>query len=104
MRFTAEETAAAYQDLRTNQKPTIAFFGGLVGLVPALIIYLLFIEIGGVLAVFLALPPTVIGIFARSRGKTFRIKHRVPVGLIAAIEHVLGCYLAGFHPMIFAFD
>ncbi len=101
MRFTNEEMEAAYTEINEKADPKRAFGGALAGVIPALVLYFIFAMMGGLLWVMLALPPMVIGFFARFVGRTYKHKHRLPVGAVGAIVHVLGCFLLGLNPMAY---
>jgi LytS/YehU family sensor histidine kinase len=93
VRYELEEMEEAYAEISKNQKPKGAIFGALVGAVPALLLYYVFALIGGHFILLLALPPALIGLFSRLVGRTFRHKHRLPVGVIGALVHIIGCAL-----------
>lgn len=55
---------------------------------------------GSVLYLMLALPPAVVGLFARFTGRTHKAKHRIIIGVVGAIVHIAGCILLGLNPLI----
>ena len=56
---------------------------------------------GSVLYLMLALPPAVVGLFARFTGRTYKAKHRIIIGVVGAIVHIGGCILLGLNPLIY---
>ena len=102
MRYTQEEMQLAYDDISRKTKPMGAIFGALVGVIPALALYLFFSVIGGHYLLLLIIPPAVIGFFARFVGRTYKLSHRIPVGLIGAIVHIIGCYIMGGSVIVYA--
>lgn len=95
MKYPKEEMETAYQQLVQREKPLYTFLGALAGLPPAAAFYLLLGTGGWVLIVMLLVPPAIIGLFARYIGSPFRLKPRVPVGIIAFVLHLVGCYFLG---------
>ena len=97
MRYTQDEMRRAYLEIEQNAKPSHALIAGIIGAVPAIAFYA-FISLDAYVAiVFLAIPAAIIGLFARFVGRTYRLKHRLPIGAIAALIHVFGCYMIGLH-------
>jgi uncharacterized membrane protein HdeD (DUF308 family) len=101
LRFSKEEMLEALDEINKNQKPLLAFLAALVGAVPAIALYFFFAQMGGVLYVMLAIPPALVGVFARFVGRTYKAKHRISVGFIGALVHVIGCVLLEFNPLIY---
>jgi hypothetical protein len=101
LRFSQEEMLEALDEINKNQKPLLAFFAALVGAVPAIVLYFFFAQMGGVLYIMLALPPALVGLFARFVGRTYKAKHRISVGFVGALVHVIGCVLLEFNPLIY---
>ncbi|RUO29573.1 hypothetical protein [Aliidiomarina soli] len=101
MKYSIEEMQHAYAELNKKERPLAAFFGAIGGALPVAALYLLFGEMGGVLAVMLLLPPVVIGLFARYTGFPYRLKVRLPIGLIAMILHIAGCWLLQLNPLLY---
>ncbi|AQS37348.1 hypothetical protein Sps_02190 [Shewanella psychrophila] len=101
MRYKQEEMEEAYAEISQNENPKGAIFGALIGALPAMLLYFVFALIGGHFILLLALPPTVIGIFSRFVGRTYRHKHRLPVGAIGALAHIVGCALLGSSPLLY---
>jgi len=101
LRYSKEEMIAALDEINKNQKPGLAIAASLVGAIPAIAIYFFFAQMGGLLYVFLALPPAIVGFFARYVGRTYQSKHRIPVGVVGAIVHITGCILLGLNPLIY---
>lgn len=101
MRYSNEEMEGALAEINSNQKPVLAFFASLVGAVPAIAMYLFFAQMGGAIYLMLAVPPAFIGLFARFVGRTYKAKHRIPVGIVGAFVHIIGCLLLQFSPLIY---
>jgi VIT1/CCC1 family predicted Fe2+/Mn2+ transporter len=101
LRYSNEEMEKALAEINRNQKPVLAFFASLVGAVPAIAMYFFFAQMGGVLYLMLALPPAFVGLFGRFVGRTYKIKHRVSVGIVGAFVHIIGCLLLQFNPLIY---
>ena len=101
MRFSQEEMLEALDEINKKQKPLLAFFAALVGAIPAVALYFFFAQIGGVLYVMLAIPPAIVGLFARFVGRTYKAKHRVSVGAVGVLVHIIGCVLLEFNPLIY---
>lgn len=95
MKYSKEDMEAAYQQLVQREKPLHTFLGALAALPPAAAFYLLLGTNSWVLIVLLLVPPAVIGLFARYIGSPFRLKPRIPVGIVAFVLHVAGCYVLG---------
>jgi len=91
----------AYAQIRQNESPKGAILGAVIAIVPALLLYFVFVLIGGHFILLLALPPALIGLFSRFIGRTYRHHHRLPVGAIGALVHVLGCVLLGASPLLY---
>ena len=101
LKYTKEELELALTEVSDNADPVYAFVGAMVGGIPAIVLYLFFSQMGGIFFIMLILPPFMIGYAAKFMGRTYTIKHRIPVGLTAAFIHVLGSYLAQFDFLIF---
>lgn len=101
MRYSKEEMVKALNEINSNQKPVLGFFAALVGAVPAIAMYLFFSQAGAILYLMLALPPAIVGLFARFVGRTYKIKYRIPVGVVGALVHVAGCMLLQFSPLVY---
>ncbi len=95
MKYSKEEMEAAYQQLIQRERPLYTFLGAIAALPPAAAFYLFLGSGNWVLIVMLLVPPAIIGLFARYIGSPFRLKPRVPVGIIAFVLHVAGCYILG---------
>lgn len=101
MRYSKEEMERALAEINSNQKPVLAFFASLIGAMPAITMYLFFAQMGGAIYLMLVLPPAFVGLFARFVGRTYKIKHRISVGIVGASVHVIGCLLLLFNPLIY---
>lgn len=101
MKYSIEELEVAFAEVSKNSNPLYAFVGAVIGALPGLALFFLFGEMGGALFIMLALPPIMIGLFAKFIGRTYEVKPRISVGIVAAALHVLGCYLIGFGPIIY---
>lgn len=101
MKYTTEELETSYSEIKKNANPIYAFFGALIGALPAVALYFFYGEMGGALYIMLALPPLIVGFAAKFIGRTYSIKHRLAVGIIGALVHILGCYLIQFSPIIY---
>jgi hypothetical protein len=93
VRYELEEMEDAYAEISKNENPKGAIFGALVGAIPAMLLYYVFALMGGHFILLLALPPALIGLFSRFVGRTYRHKHRLAVGAIGALIHIIGCAL-----------
>ncbi len=56
---------------------------------------------GGAFYIMLALPPLMVGFAAKFIGRTYSMKHRMAVGLVGVLVHILGCYLLQVSPIIY---
>ena len=101
MRYSNEEMENAFAEINRNQKSVLAFIASLIGAVPAIGMYFFFAQMGGVLYLMLALPPAIVGLFARFVDRTYKAKHRISVGIVGALVHVAGCLLLQFNPLIY---
>lgn len=101
MRFSIEEMEAAFTEINEHANPLLAFLGALSGSLPAIMVYFLFTEMGGVLLVLMFLSPLIIGYFARFVGRTYKAKHRLAVGFVGATVYILGCVIFGMNPLMY---
>ena len=101
MKYSKEEMIAALNDINKNQKPVLAFFASIVGAIPAIALYFFFAQMGGLLYIFLALPPLIVGFFARYVGRTYKAKHRISIGVVGALVHIVGCFLLQLSPLAY---
>lgn len=95
MKYSQEDMEAAYKQLIEREKPLYTLLGALAALPPAAAFYLFLGSGSWVLIIMLVVPPAIIGLFARYIGSPFRLKPRIPVGIIAFALHVIGCYVLG---------
>ncbi|KAA3649536.1 MAG: hypothetical protein DWP95_02040 [Proteobacteria bacterium] len=79
----------------------MGFFAALVAAVPALAVYLFFGQMSVILVLFLALPPLMIGYAAQFVGRCYKIKHRLPIGVLGASAHIFGCVVLQVHPFYY---
>ncbi len=91
MTYSEEEFYQTYQDLKQSTNPEGAFFGALIGAIPATAFYALIINFG-LLPYFLILalllvPTLMIALAARFSGKIYLPKHRLMVVGIACLVH-----------------
>lgn len=101
MRFSIEEMEAAFTEINEHANPLLAFLGALSGALPAIMVYFLFMEMGGVLLILMLFSPLLIGYFARFVGRTYKAKHRVAVGFVGVTVYILGCVLLGMNPLMY---
>ncbi|MEM5550066.1 hypothetical protein WNY63_04905 [Pseudoalteromonas neustonica] len=101
MRFSIEEMEAAFTEINEHANPKLALLGALSGSLPAIAVYFLFMEMGGLLLIMLFLSPLIIGYFARFVGRTYKVKHRISVGVIGALVYIIGCILLGLGPLYY---
>ena len=103
MRYSKEEMEAALQKLNQKQKPVFGLLGALIGAFVGFVIYMLIAEMGGAIILMLAVPPAAVGFFARFTGQMFKLKYRLPVGIIGGVLHIIGCYMLGLNPLFYLF-
>lgn len=101
MRYSMEEMQVAYDELNRKERPFVAFGGAIGGALPASALYLLFALLGGVFLFMLLVPAAVIGLFARYTGFPYRLKARIPIGLLAMLLHCVGCWLLQLNPLAY---
>ncbi|WP_152614540.1 hypothetical protein [Pseudoalteromonas luteoviolacea] len=101
MRFSEKEMISALIELKENEKTCLWLLCCIFFFDPAVSMYFLFAEIGGALFIMLAIPPAVVGFAARFVGRSYKLKHRLPVGCLGALVHLVGCYLLSFNPFIY---
>ncbi|GAB4196045.1 MAG: hypothetical protein Tsb002_29100 [Wenzhouxiangellaceae bacterium] len=101
MRFSDEEMANSLIELKKNASPAYGFFAALFALIPAISMYFLFAHMGGALYIMLAIPPAIVGLAARFVGRCYKVKHRLPVGFLGAVVHLVGCYLLQLNPILY---
>jgi len=89
-RFEKEEIIEAYNELVKSQSVKKAIVGALLGSLPALLLYVIFLFMGGILLWFIFIPSALVGFFAADFGKTFEFKYRLIPGFIAMVVHALG--------------
>lgn len=101
MRYSLEEMQHAYDELVRKERPLFAFGGAIGGALPAAALYFLFGQMGGVFFFMLLLPPAVIGVFARYTGFPYRLRARIPIGLLAMVVHCVCCWLLQLNPLVY---
>lgn len=101
MRYSMEEMQDAYDELNRKERPFVAFGGAIGGALPASALYFLFGQMGGIFLLMLLLPAAVIGIFARYTGFPYRLKPRIPIGLLTMVLHFAGCWLLQLNPLVY---
>ncbi|MDP5143937.1 hypothetical protein ORJ00_14410 [Rheinheimera baltica] len=101
MRYSIEEMQDAYDEINRKERPLVAFGGALGGALPAAALYFLFAQIGGIFLPMLLMPAAVIGIFARYTGFPYRLKPRIPIGILAMVFHFAGCWLLQLNPFVY---
>ena len=101
MKHSNEEMEAALLVLYKNEKPIYAFLGALIGGAVGISFFVFFSAMDAIIVFMLAVPPICIGLFARFTGSVFKIKHRLPIGVIGAIVHIAGCYLLQLSPLAY---
>lgn len=89
-RFSEEEIAAAYQVLKSEQSPTGAVLGALLGVIPAAAVFGIFAWMGGTLIWLLFLPAGLIGFQSAYLGRTYAMKYRIIPAVIAVLIHATG--------------
>ena len=87
MKFTEQEIQQTYNELNQTASPWGALVGALMGSIPAIAMYAFFVHIGGILYVFLLIPPAMIGFAAQFTGRVYRVEHRIPVAVIACLVY-----------------
>lgn len=92
---------SALIDLKKNAKPIYGLLAAIFALLPGTAMYFFFAEMGGILYVMLAIPPAIVGFTARFVGRCYTFKHRLPVGLVGAVVHLIGCFLLQLNPFIY---
>lgn len=101
MKYSIEELQTAYRQLTQQQRPWIAFGGAIGGAMPAAALYVVFATMGGMYLWMLLLPAAIMGWFARFAGAPYQLKARLPVGVLAAALHLLGCWLLQLSPLAY---
>lgn len=101
LKYSTEELEAALAEVNKNANPIYAFIGAVIGALPAIAVFFFYGEMGAVFYIMLALPPLIIGFFAKYTGRTYEISHRISVGVVGAIVHILCCYLFQASPLIY---
>lgn len=101
MRYSMDEMQEAYDELNRKERPIVAFGGAIGGALPASALYFLFGQMGGVFLLMLLLPAAVIGLFARYTGFPYRLRPRLPIGLLAMVLHFAGCWLLQLNPLVY---
>ncbi|ALO42768.1 hypothetical protein PP2015_2271 [Pseudoalteromonas phenolica] len=101
LRFSEDEMVSALIALRENEKPVYGFFAAFFALIPAVSMYFLFADMGGALYVMFAIPPAMVGFAARFVGRSYKFKHRLPVGFLGVFAHLVGCYLLSLNPFLY---
>jgi hypothetical protein len=101
MKYSIEELQTAYQQLTQKERPWIALGGAIGGAMPAAALYFVFGSMGGFYLWMLLLPAAIMGWFARFAGSPYQFKARVPVGVLAALLHLLGCWLLQLSPLAY---
>lgn len=101
MKYTEEELVDAYNDVYEKEKTITTILAGLIGVLPAAAAFVFFGLMGGILIWFIFIPAFFIGIFARFAGKPVRFIALLPLGVIAFLLHLLGCFFLGFSPPIY---
>ncbi len=91
----------ALAELNQNAKPIMALVGELIGSTAAMMMYYYFAKMKTVLIIMLAIPPFIVGVFSRFMGCTYKLKHRLPAGILAAIVHMTGCWFMGVNPLFY---
>lgn len=95
MKYSLEEMEEALKQLDANAKPMLGLTGALIGFMPAIAVLWVMAHMQLILIVMLAIPPFIIGYFAKFLGRCYRAKHRLAAATLGAICHVIGCYLLG---------
>lgn len=101
MKYSQDEMRRAFLEIESEAKPKSALIAAAIGAVPAIAFYALLSINNYLLLVLLVIPPLIIALFARFVGKTYRLKHRLPIGAIAAVIHIFGCYILNLSPLIY---
>ncbi len=89
MRYTHEEMELALTELTKNAKPMHGFVAALFACIPTAALCYVISTMAAIPLVVLIIPPLIIGLTARFVGRTYRIKHRLPIGIIGAAMYLL---------------
>lgn len=103
MKYTNLELQQAYDELVKIQSFTKTVIGALIGTVFACGVFFFFAQMQGLLVIFLAIPPVLIGFFAKLFGQPYEVKPRIVVAVLAFILHIFGCYYLQLFPLFYLF-
>lgn len=98
MRYTHEEMELALAELTKNAKPMHGFVAALFACMPTTALCYVISTMTAIPLVTLIIPPVIIGLTARFVGRTYYIKHRLPIGMIGAAMYLISLGILQLNP------